>query len=488
MYRYLVCVLLAFSLVWTPVHAQTTGGVTYAPTFGTIMTPALISSMYGPAERTAGRASITNGPSGSVNVSRVTGVTIAGQASASMNASRNLTAVALGRAVARALPLVGTVLALKDIADDIRCRSIGLSLMFDAALECDFGTAPTLQGSYANQETVSPGDYSTAIQNAVNAQTNQLAACSSYFGVGCNVDVYFMAGPQNSCYAYTPGNSVCVYSQKGGSARASNVWSATIVNGVPPKTGCVGGVAKGSDGKCPTNNYAPTSGEVVGEKARVSPKLSTDPAGRLKDMVDQLPGFQSPTEWGQAPIIVTGPTTVTGAPTTTTQPGPITTTSTPTWQITYQGDTFTWGPTTTTTITNNNGTTTTTTTTAPQEIKTCGLPGTPACKIDETGTATTAPLSKQKADLDTAGTNASQKVKDAETPSPLPWLWGGVSLPTGACTNFEIEGPIPAIAARTFNLCTQPWVAWWRTAIAWLAGLGVVAYGWRRFSDTVENT
>lgn len=93
---------------------------------------------------------------------------------------------------------------------------------------------------------------------------------------------------------------------------------------------------------------------------------------------------------------VTGPATSLGTTTTTTNPvNNTTTTNTVTHQHTYAGDTITNTTINNTTTTNNttgdtitNTTTTGASTPAPAPVDTCGMPGKPACKIDETGTAT----------------------------------------------------------------------------------------------------
>lgn len=104
----------------------------------------------------------------------------------------------------------------------------------------------------------------------------------------------------------------------------------------------------------------------------------------------------------QEPVL-SGPASVNvGQPVTMTKTNPDGSTETSTQQFvrnySYAGDTVTHVSTTTVNVTNNAGNTTTTTiitpndslAAEPQEVKleTCGLPGKPACKIDETGTPT----------------------------------------------------------------------------------------------------
>lgn len=400
-----------------------------------------------------------------------------------------------GRAALFFGPVIAGALSeqvLKDLADLVRCRK---STAAPGSLECDPGqnkTTQTVTQWCPGYNSPIVGQCASTAQGVAEIHRVWFHANKGACGNGIKSPTRFVmldasswqleSGVCNGGSGYEPGP----YGGANFETQTMQRCPSYLVNGEPffPSVGL--------DLKCPRNIYDPhTNAEV---EARV-----------------KLPGFDVPFKAASddilrdrygagddlSPIfdndpVVSGPSTITGPQTTTTTTNPDGTagpssTSTPAASITYQGNSYTWN-TTTTNTTNNNGTTTTTTTTAPQEIKTCGLPGTPPCKIDETGTPTDAPLTKPKADLDTAGAAASQKVKDGETASPLPWLWGGISLPTGACTNFQIEGPIPAIASREFNICGQPWVAWWRLAWAWFAGLGVVAYGWRRFSDTVEAT
>lgn len=136
--------------------------------------------------------------------------------------------------------------------------------------------------------------------------------------------------------------------------------------------------------------------------------------------------------------LIPGTTTVAPPGTAITEPGTRTTTSQSTTNITYNQNTATTTNTTTSTtnITNNVTNQTinegdTTTETEQKEITVCGLPGTPACKIDETGT----PEAKE----DTAEADAKKALKPlddliANPQSALPTLptinWA-FTLPSG---------------------------------------------------------
>lgn len=118
---------------------------------------------------------------------------------------------------------------------------------------------------------------------------------------------------------------------------------------------------------------------------------------------------------------VSGPATSPGTTTTTNDPVNNTTTiNTTTHNHTYAGDTITNTTINNTTTTNNTtGAVTTNTTTtggsapAPAPIDTCGMPGKPACQIDETGTPAYDPekLKLDKTTLDTASATQRDTIK-----------------------------------------------------------------------------
>jgi hypothetical protein len=151
------------------------------------------------------------------------------------------------------------------------------------------------------------------------------------------------------------------------------------------------GSPKGFDGKCPTARYnrQPLNPADLGTKMQANPpgtaSAGTDPARGIAAGEEALKGGE---EMQGQPESITGPGSQAGTPTVTTTTGPggtTTTTTTPTYNYTYNTTNITYNITTTTT-TNDGTTTTTTNTTAAPEIEVCGLPNTPACKIDETGT------------------------------------------------------------------------------------------------------
>jgi len=135
----------------------------------------------------------------------------------------------------------------------------------------------------------------------------------------------------------------------------------------------------------PLTYIAPAFEEVVSVPQGAS-AVSEGLASSIDDTTVSLPGGAQSVQVGQ-PVTVTTTTTNTAGDT-------ITKNETTTTNATTNNNVVNYTTTTVTTTTNNttNITTTETTqtkptaTTTPDEIITCGLPGTPACKIDETGT------------------------------------------------------------------------------------------------------
>lgn len=115
------------------------------------------------------------------------------------------------------------------------------------------------------------------------------------------------------------------------------------------------------------------------------------------------------------------------------------------------------------------------------EVKMCGRPGEPACKIDETGTpdAATAPLRYSHAgdSVDAAVDAAIGQIQGASTSrSSLPWTPTAILVPPGSCSSLSTE---TRLGTLLFNLCDSQLAALWRTLLSWLVGMFTLLYGWR---------
>jgi hypothetical protein len=470
------------------VAAVTPASVTYAPTFGTIMAPSIARDYFGVAERTAGRASLTNGSSSSVVMHRNVPITVAGQANATAQASKVMTSTALGRAAARFIPLVGAGMLIGDIADAIRCKmGNGADPEFGAPIECDAGAEPeaTTVVEYCFGADVatcnSNGAWASTPAAAVTAMEAVITAAytgAPWFGSLCpsfitGTDAF---GPTQFQERYLPpGGTNCTTGYSTGATRNRIQHNA-------PGTGCPAGQTLSPwDTKCSTGTYAPKTVPEVGDMIESHPSFQADPKEVAREVVDNMPwGVEIP-ETSSIPTTVSGPGTVTGTPTSTVAPGG-TTTSTPSWSITYEGDKFSWGD--TTIITTGPGGTTTTT--SPTEFKTCGLPGTPACKIDETGTPDGSEAASDAAAKITAARDAAiAQVDEIAHPSSLGWAFS-LPLPEGACSAFSITTNRFG-THQFFTICGNPNVEIMRALWAWAVGIMAAAYIWWRVNQTIQG-
>lgn len=155
---------------------------------------------------------------------------------------------------------------------------------------------------------------------------------------------------------------------------------------------------------------------------------------------------------------VTGPATSQGGTSTTNNTANNTTSvTTTTHNHTYAGDTITTITNNTTVTTNNTTgaqTTVTTVSTPPanpppaQKIETCGLPGTPACKIDETGTLPGAGTTFDNANSDiNAARGAAKNAIDGAASIAAPTWSFTFQFPTG-CAPF-----VTGIRGFILNVC-----------------------------------
>ena len=153
---------------------------------------------------------------------------------------------------------------------------------------------------------------------------------------------------------------------------------------------------------------------------------------------------------------VTGPATSPGGSTVITDPvNNTTSTSTTTNNYSYAGDTVTTNQTTTNvTVNNTTGAVTTNTTTttnppAPEPPKVCGLPGTPACKMDESGTPPPVPPSQydRTADDYKAKKDSNRETMGGTADKPFFSGWSVFfSAPAVvACEPVEMPNGIPPI-------------------------------------------
>lgn len=186
--------------------------------------------------------------------------------------------------------------------------------------------------------------------------------------------------------------------------------STRYYNGKPYSSGLM------SEATACGNNQSPAGRTKTGEEPVSTPVSVEEFEGAVRARIPLVPsGSALPRAVGDAvasgeplplpkPAEITGPPSVTLPPEVVTSPDGSKVTTTPKKELSYGPDSVTVTDTSTKVFTDSTGDTTgTSTTTKPAEvpdIKTCGYPGGPPCKIDEAGTpeAKADEAYKQKAD------------------------------------------------------------------------------------------
>lgn len=171
-----------------------------------------------------------------------------------------------------------------------------------------------------------------------------------------------------------------------------------------------------------------------------------------------------------APNQITGPASVPGSPTVVTNPDGSKVTTTPITNITYGPSSVTFNDTTQVTNTSPTGVVTAgPSTAAPTELpKTCGYPGGPACKIDETGTPSDSPLTESVIKSGTDAVKASQDDLRSRVTSDSDKAWAWTFLgapPLAACEPVQFPAVV-GVTPPPMNPCGT--VDGIRAFMAWL--------------------
>lgn len=460
------------------------------PNGATQVQPSLISTF-----RNAGFDLVRSGRGTNIGLS---GAVSVGQSAATMRLGYALDAAKVATLAAKALPAVATGLAVYEVARMVRCYAAPNAHAFDGFLECDPGQSPTPGGTVTAWNRTGcagasihgcstwAGPFATAEEACTSGVTTDAAqpgrsgmhyvnhsppsGTAPNRTISCAYRDYYNSDPtcQQSCGMAT------VYVSEGTMPGPGSCPSWTDSGGQVHPGGAIG-----PDGKCDSGARVPASVQDVATKLGTVPDANWDPDAIVRDAIEH--GGDPAAQWvvDNGPVGLTGPASVNGPTSTHTPPGGSPQTTTTVYNITYEGDTFNYS---TTTV---DDTGTTTTDEKPQEV--CGLPGKPACKIDETGTPTKGDFTASQSALDAAADAIVGKITDATTPKAIPWLWGGIALPAGACSDMTVASPWPTIPDATLNICNQPWVAWWRSAWAWIAGALTMWYVYGRFTRSVNR-
>lgn len=314
----------------------------------------------------------------------------------SVNAARTMTPIAIGRASALALktlPVVGTGIALWDLWDAVRVTPDGAGgLVVDMGADQvnSTGTVWSCSGGFGTVASGSGSSPALACEAyAVNINASTFGN-ETYNGSGCfNRKTYSLGaatGAQSFWLQYVntgrtaPGWSTTCSTFTVAQGAGVNATSSTSnvlkcpasIDASNPAYSIPEGMPPDPDGKCRTAryNHSPISAEAAADRL----EEKSPPTGeQLKDLAQDAIARGQSIEASERQL--SGPTSVPGAPTTTTTQNPDgttkTVTKTPTTNYTYNTNTVNYSI-TTVTVTNNNGQVTTETEgTTPEETDAC---------------------------------------------------------------------------------------------------------------------
>lgn len=272
---------------------------------------------------------------------------------AGTNGARRFMAKAL-----KAVPLVGTGIAIWEMWDLYRCRPSAA-----AAGDCDEGTPPTPQMTDCWRTQSQSTCYASAAASAQAAATTQFGPNSSTPGQ-YSWNVYQYAGPYNNGTQWWYGLQFRQNTTPAGPWNTNDYWQL-ITNSPTQQMACQNaGDVVGPDGKCPTGVYEPQTLDYMENLVQTYPQPSAEELAALNSALDYIPYDIDGNPFHPR---VEGSPTVTGNTTTTTGPNGTTTTT-----ETYTPDESNPGYvdwTKSTTKTNPDNTTETTTETDPDQDK-----------------------------------------------------------------------------------------------------------------------
>jgi len=385
-----------------------------------------------------------------------------------VNVKRVLPWSSITKAFAKSLPLISTAIAIKEIADAIRCREAVAGVA-----ECDAGQLEQQASVWVSSGDTKQGQclQSGATPAAAHALWIPCAVASvqaSYTNRSVSYSGSWTCNAGGSCW----GGAIQIRYDSGNidfQVDAGNSYTPSTQLACPPIV--VGGVTlvpvKGPDGKCATNVYVPASENDVATKAETWGDKTKAPL-----IVGDLTAAGKPIDH-PFPTVDPVPDSVVGPRETTSHPDGSTTVKDTIWDLTPTPTGYDWAPRVVVKDfppgavipppgTINDGTTTTGG--APKEDPiTCGLPGTPPCKIDETGTPATGSISKTE--VDTAKASGLSKITEIGSIQAPAWSWT-FSLPTG-CTPVTV-GPFLSQSV-VVDLCQYQGLIHDLAALIWVA-------------------
>jgi len=497
-----MCGLLVVALQWGGLReasAQTAdlaARITYSNNTGRVL-PAIISKAAEVAGvvRAFNALAVAGVRTGAVAVVDSFAACVGTVCNVAMQASRTVpwSSVALG--AARALPYVGAGLAVGGAVytfwHGLGCEAIAGDL---TQIKCDWGNPP---GTVTMWKSTNSGVFGTTCVGFYSA--GEVYICE----LGVQKTLWAASNPTYTWYPLTRSQAVALGAPDGGALAqyacakpggAPANWGdcnlrtlfnsgATNYSGIacPAGNGSTYRYELGGDGKCRKVTMLPAPPAFVD----ASPMSPESAAGHIADdqtakngaaaAIADASGVRDLT--GDAgPPVLTGPASVAGTPVVVNGPGG-TTTTTPGYSVTYEGDTFTWNS-----VSNITQSGTAPPPAAAEPVETCGLPGKPKCVMDETGTPTAGNLSAADAALAAAqAARVTELSGPAHAQGSLGWNFS-LSLPVGTCSAFQF---VSRIGTLTADPCGSSGVALWRSLLAWFVAAMTGLYIWRSATDAL---
>lgn len=395
----------------------------------------------------------------------------------SVIATRRALWPAVAKGLARSLPIIGNAITIAELLKDIRCQE-----GFGGGWECDQGqnqqnllcwkplgsptppyTCSGSPGGAAAQAATRRNEAGTGDSVSGCQRVNTTWSVQSATQVSPTAFNYTLLGTIVFDNCGTGSGSTTTFSDSGFATTTLMCPEITLPSGekVVP--------AVGVDSKCPTQTYTPQTEAQAeekikqhGDKSKTNKYVKELDEGAIPYEVEE-PGAQD------APV--SGPESIPGGTVTETGPDGSVTIRETDWPMRYAPGGYEWDDRTTTKQAPPGGTPVVTGTTvgsgpsggAPTELKTCGLPNTPPCKIDETGTPAADPL--DKTGQDDAKAKFDQELGGLGAKDAPAWTWT-FQLPS-SCSPIATPAFAPWLTA--VDVCPYQPVIHDLMSLAWIA-------------------
>lgn len=368
----------------------------------------------------------------------------------------------LAKAIAKSLPVVSTIIAGVEILEAIRCQEAP-----GGTGECDMGQPQVLvpgeewstiwssawwpsydqAAAFACGNRAAQTNHTYEFHSVQSVPWQGTASCYGRQNSTCYVSGIPTTCPSGQYYGHTGSMSMRT-------AGNSQVCPAATINGV---SYAIGQLQPGADGQCPTGNYIPTAETPLADRIE-----QYAPRTRVPEVADGLSRAGKDIEHDGAPQVEGLPASVHRDRQVETRPDGITVRDT--WaDVRPTPSGYEWVPREVVTEYEPGATipppesvqggtvTTGGRPSEPLEIITCGLPNTPPCKIDESGTPSSVTI-PDSAVTASKGTALDKIGELGSVPAPA-WSWS-FSLPS-ACSPLLV-GPFAGVSVDLDMCQYQP--------------------------------